>query len=363
MRPADHAAIFAMRDLGEAADLFRQVVADRLGLNGSDLAVLSLLEVRGPLTPGQLAEATGLTTGAVTGVADRLEAAGYARRAPDPDDRRRVIITLRPDRLGPIRKLHEPLHLALHLLDQGYDEAQREMVAGYVRRAAAHFREEGLRLRGEVTAVPGGTIAGGDVREVAVPLGEVRQGRLEFTAGAARVVLRGGAPAGQLLHATFEGKAPRVSVRGGPVAVAYRGFGAFGWRKNAATLALSPGVPWELAVRGGVARLEADLGDLVVSGVEIRGGGHAVEMALPRPGGTVPVRFTGGASDIVLRRPAGSEARLRVTGGAAALQFDAQRLGAVGGTVVLETPGYASATDRYDFELTGGAAGITVTAG
>jgi DNA-binding MarR family transcriptional regulator len=363
VQPGDHAAILALRDLGESADLFRQVVADRLGLTGADLAVLSLLEARGPLTAGQLAEASGLSTGAITGVADRLEGAGYARRGQDPDDRRRVIVALQADRLGPIVRLHEPLHAALHALDQGYDEGQRAMVSEYVRRAAAHFRAEALRLKGEVAAPPPGSDTVADGREASAPLGSVRAGRLEFTSGAARVVLRAGAPEGLLFQARFEGKPPRVTVRGGTVAVGYRGFGPFGWRKNGAAIDLSPAVPWEVALRGGVARLEADLTGLAVSGVEIRGGGHAMAISLPRPAGSVPVRFTGGASDLSLRRPAGTAARLRVTGGAAALQFDSQRLGAVGGTVVLESPGFAAAADRYDFELTGGAAGLTVTAG
>ena len=154
-----------------------------------------------------------------------------------------------------------------------------------------------------------------------------------------------------------------MTVRGETVAVAYRGFGAFGWKKNGATLALAAGVPWDVELRGGVARLEADLTGVAVASVELRGGGHAVAITLPPPHGTVPIRFTGGASDIAIRRPPGSAASLRIIGGAAALQFDAQRLGAVGGTVVLESSGYAAARDRYEVEVTGGAAGLSVIEG
>src|SRR3979411_2448173 len=59
--------------------LHNQAVAQRVGLGGSDSQFLSLLGIHGPLTPGRLAELTGLTTGTVTGVIDRLERAGYAR--------------------------------------------------------------------------------------------------------------------------------------------------------------------------------------------------------------------------------------------------------------------------------------------
>ena len=357
--PPDHRALFALRDLGEAADLFRQVLADRLGWTGSDLAVLSLLESRGPLTAGQLAEATGLTTGAVTGLVDRLEGAGVITRRADADDRRRVILTLRPERLGPLLELHEPFHRAFGAFDAAYTDAQRALVAEYVQGSAEVFRQAALGLRSEVASAaraPGRD----DGRAVDVRLDGLTRGRLQFTSGAARVTLGGGAPAGLLLAARFDGKPPKVTVRGDTVAVAYRGFGAFGWKKNGATLALAASVPWDLELRGGVARLEADLGELRVASIEVQGGGHAVEIALPRPVGTVPVRFTGGASDISLRRPPGTAARLRITGGAAALQFDTQRLGAVGGTVLLESPGWAAARDRYELEITGGAAGVTV---
>jgi DNA-binding MarR family transcriptional regulator len=70
-------------------------VAQAVGLNPSDLGCLCLLLLHGPSPAGRLAELTGLTTGAVTGVIDRLERAGFAQRALDPSDRRKVIV--KPD--------------------------------------------------------------------------------------------------------------------------------------------------------------------------------------------------------------------------------------------------------------------------
>jgi hypothetical protein len=66
--------------------------SDALSLAPTDLVCMCLLQLNGPATPGWLAEKTGLTTGAVTGMIDRLERAGYVRRQPDPTDRRRVIV-------------------------------------------------------------------------------------------------------------------------------------------------------------------------------------------------------------------------------------------------------------------------------
>jgi len=67
-------------------------VAEAVGLNPTDLGCLCLLLLHGPSPAGRLAELTGLTTGAVTGVIDRLERAGFAKRALDPSDRRKVIV-------------------------------------------------------------------------------------------------------------------------------------------------------------------------------------------------------------------------------------------------------------------------------
>ena len=354
-----------LRELGEAADLFQQVVADQLGLTRSDLLVLAHLEAHGPQSAGQLADLTGLTTGAVTGVADRLERAGLARREADPEDRRRVMVRLLPDRLERVVRLHLPLHGRMHELEAHYSAAEKERIAAYVRSAAQAFREEALRLRGAPPSrtplgAPG---AGIDEAEPWAPLEGVERGRLEFTAGAARLALAGDAAEGELFRARFEGKPPKVTFRAGAVVVAYGKFSPFTWRRMGASLSLSREVPWEIELRGGIAKLAGDLSALRLSRLELRGGAHAVALTLPRPEGTVAIRLTGGASEVAFRRPAGVAARLRVTGGAAALVFDAQRLGAVGGTVQLESPGFATAEDRYDFEFTGGAAGLELTAG
>src|SRR5262249_32775270 len=80
------------RDLSTATILFHQAIADRLGMNVTDHKCAGFLLRDGPMTAGELAERTGLTTGAITGVIDRLERAGFARRAKDSSDRRRVIV-------------------------------------------------------------------------------------------------------------------------------------------------------------------------------------------------------------------------------------------------------------------------------
>jgi DNA-binding MarR family transcriptional regulator len=71
--------------------------AQRLGIGGTDSRFLTLLDLLGPLTPGRLASLTGLTTGSVTGVIDRLERGGFVARERDGTDRRKVHVVLGRD--------------------------------------------------------------------------------------------------------------------------------------------------------------------------------------------------------------------------------------------------------------------------
>jgi DNA-binding MarR family transcriptional regulator len=75
---------------------FDNRAAQRLGVNLTDLHCLNVIQQRGSVTAGELAADAGLTSGAITGVIDRLERAGYARRERDPDDRRRVGVEVTP---------------------------------------------------------------------------------------------------------------------------------------------------------------------------------------------------------------------------------------------------------------------------
>ena len=84
--------------------LFNHAANARLGLGASDSQFLTLLRMRGPMTPGQLGDATGLTSGTVTGVIDRLEKADLVGRESVSGDRRKVLVVPSPDaadRLAP----------------------------------------------------------------------------------------------------------------------------------------------------------------------------------------------------------------------------------------------------------------------
>ena len=200
--------------------------------------------------------------------------------------------------------------------------------------------------------------------ESAAPLGSTTKGRLEFARGADNVTVRADYSTTDLYHARFEGTAPDVFVEDGTVRIEYsQAWRPRDWRRHSANVALTSAVPWEVEVRGGAARIDADLSGLRLKSFEIDGGVHDVEVTLPEPSGTVSIRVEGGANSLRIRRPRGVQARLHVEGGASKLAFDEQRLGAVRGDTTLGSSGHAGATDRYEITITGGANDVSVLDG
>jgi len=137
-----------MRELSTATILFHQAVADRLAMNVTDHKCAGILAQSGPITAGELAERTGLTTGAITGVIDRLEKAGFARRARDASDRRRVIVE--PDRKRIERKigpLFESMRRAAALMYSEYSVQELALIRDFAVRSLRMADEEIRKLR------------------------------------------------------------------------------------------------------------------------------------------------------------------------------------------------------------------------
>ncbi|CAA9383779.1 MAG: Transcriptional regulator, MarR family [uncultured Pseudonocardia sp.] len=114
----------AVRRVIADAVLHNHAVAQEVGLGASDAQFVGLLGQHGPLTPGRLAALTGLSTGTVTGVVDRLERGGFVRRERDTGDRRKVLVVLVPEgmqRLGEHYREHGE-HLERVLATRSADE-------------------------------------------------------------------------------------------------------------------------------------------------------------------------------------------------------------------------------------------------
>jgi len=89
-----------------AAALFLHVVAQHMNIQFTDIRCLSYLMDNPHVTAGDIAKITGLTTGAVTAMLDRLEKANFIKRQSDRDDRRKVIITLKSDNFTKVNTIH-----------------------------------------------------------------------------------------------------------------------------------------------------------------------------------------------------------------------------------------------------------------
>jgi DNA-binding MarR family transcriptional regulator len=136
-RPADRAALLAavlreVRRMTAQSVLIGQAVAERVGLASSDLECLDLALLSGGATAGEFAKATGLTSGAITGVIDRLERAGYVRREKDPADRRKVIVRARPAKTRRIAPLYDSLQREMTALWSQYDAAQLALIHDFL---------------------------------------------------------------------------------------------------------------------------------------------------------------------------------------------------------------------------------------
>ncbi|WP_307805875.1 MarR family winged helix-turn-helix transcriptional regulator [Streptomyces chrestomyceticus] len=135
-----------MQEFQRSADTLDQQVADRLGLNRTDLRCLDLLFGPAPMSPSELATAAGLTTGGVTTAIDRLERSGYATRARDTADRRRVIVTPTEKGYAMVAEIFTPIARegAEYLRGLGTDTLG-EMVA-FLRFATGQQRDHAARL-------------------------------------------------------------------------------------------------------------------------------------------------------------------------------------------------------------------------
>jgi DNA-binding MarR family transcriptional regulator len=147
------ALLAAMRAAEAAADTVDDAFADYIGVNRTDARCLAILHGEGPMTAGELARRVSLTTGAVTVALDRLEAVGYARRLPDPVDRRRVTVETTPRYRRLARDVYDDAETIERICD-GRSTAELEQLIAFVQRLADagarrldHLRRKSARRR------------------------------------------------------------------------------------------------------------------------------------------------------------------------------------------------------------------------
>jgi DNA-binding MarR family transcriptional regulator len=143
------ALLVAGRSLGNSSSMLLNACAERLGLHSTDWGCVLLLNeaLPTPLTAGQLAELTGLTTGAVTGVLDRLENAGYVRRERDPADRRRVIVQLVPEEMARIQPMFDGMIADMVAMHRDYSDDELAVIVEMLTRSSDILRTHARRIR------------------------------------------------------------------------------------------------------------------------------------------------------------------------------------------------------------------------
>ncbi|WP_437675491.1 MarR family winged helix-turn-helix transcriptional regulator [Sorangium sp. So ce131] len=138
------------RELSTQSVLLHQAIAERLGLKGTDhkyLDVLRRAAEAGPVTPGDLVQLTGLTSGGVTGVLDRLEAAGFVRRVKHPSDRRQLVIEPVTERYAEIGALFAPFRERWAVLCARYSLDELRLICDFFEHATALMAEEIARMQ------------------------------------------------------------------------------------------------------------------------------------------------------------------------------------------------------------------------
>lgn len=137
------------RQLSQATVFFHEQIAEHVGLSATDHKCLDLaVQAERPLTAGQIAELSGLSTGAVTGVIDRLERAGFVRRVRDPHDRRKVLVEVSRTSLTRYGDAYDGLSAALRDALTGYSEGELKAIEGFVQAMVRTLRDEAEKLAG-----------------------------------------------------------------------------------------------------------------------------------------------------------------------------------------------------------------------
>jgi DNA-binding MarR family transcriptional regulator len=177
----------ALRTNQNADDLFDELVVEFLGINRSDGRCLDIVDRLGGCTAGRLAAESGLTTGAVTALVDRMERAGYLRRTRDPQDRRKVWIETTELTRSITRMIWGHLRTAMRPLFERLSAEQVEAIAEfleistYVSRQRAALLQEHLLGQGATAEQRVGqakAFEGEAVKLAECIAGEIRDGRL-----------------------------------------------------------------------------------------------------------------------------------------------------------------------------------------
>jgi DNA-binding MarR family transcriptional regulator len=139
--------IMGARESNIGAILFHQAVGQILGINVTDMKCLDIITLKGSTSPSQLAELTGLSTGATTALIDRLEKRKLIVRHRNPKDRRGTIITLTKEAVRKLPPLFESMAKAMEVLASSYSEKELALLLDYFGKLTVLWTEEREKVR------------------------------------------------------------------------------------------------------------------------------------------------------------------------------------------------------------------------
>ena len=327
---------------GFGASFFR-VAATQTGMAAdTDIQVMDILDLVGEVSAGQLADLMGMTTGATARILKRLEEAGLVRRERDPNDGRRVIVRLARsrDEMHKVYAILDSLEKTWDEVVSRYDEEQLALLLEFLQHNNAFSRKKLVQLQ---------EVPPDEEKIFSAPLEDLSHGRL-VVSFCTQLSLRTSEGMVELYQARFEGSVPNVVAKDGEVTIRYprRLLGLSGEQRQA-VVTLSRAIPWQMVIQSGGSVVTAELGGLDLASLEIKGGGSMIHLELPVPSGVVPIRISGGGSEIKVRRPAGVAVRAHLKGWGSAFVFDGQTH--MGNDMRLQSSGFEPTAPYYDIEV------------
>lgn len=139
--------IKSLRRFSTRMVLFEQNVAQSLGVFHTDLKCADIINETGPINPSELANETGLTTGTITALIDRLVDAGYVSRNNDPKDRRKILISSNKEKQEEIRDLYIPLAKSTAELCERYSDEELDSIFDFMKQITKVVQMETSNLK------------------------------------------------------------------------------------------------------------------------------------------------------------------------------------------------------------------------
>jgi DNA-binding MarR family transcriptional regulator len=330
----------ALRALGGQMAWHTHAAALAAGIHPTDLEIMELLNQHGELTAGRLAELSGLTTGAITGVIDRLVASDHIERARDENDRRKVVVRKTVTNDTRMWEVYRPLTEALDELLAHYSPDQLSAIADYADRAANVIAQDAARLR-SIADTEHDTLASGEPDNVPIAAS------LVVERGLSKATVTVDPRATDLVVGQFWRTTPVLKRDAEQVTLTYRS-SVFGSILMGARLSLHPAPRWTIDVIGGISYTSIDISTLVITGLRIDGGIKATTLKLGRPVGIVAVDLRGDIAEFEVTIPPNTAATIEVDGSVSRSAIDGKPLA----TSAKLGRGKQS-RDRYEFRVVG----------